>query len=144
MAVIRYPHFPEKLEDEPPFIKDLRGLAESRKLLGMKAIGKMLKDLLLHGTESRYLNGITGYPILELKTRSRGGETGGARVYLYRADDEEFHVCAAEIKTGVTTNLELLKRTAFIAWHWMEGYPVFPINQTSKRQTNTKMSRGQP
>ncbi len=93
----------------------------------------MLKDLLINGTQSRYLNGITGYPILELKTRSRGGEAGGARIYLYRADDQEFHICAAEVKTGITTNLELLKRTAFIAWHWMEGYEIFPPTQALKR-----------
>ena len=138
MAVIRYPHLPEKLEDESPFISDMRSLAESRKLLGMRAIGKMLKDLLVNGTESRYLNGITGYPILELKTRSRGGEAGGARVYLYRADEQEFHVCAAEVKMGITTNLQMLKRTAFIAWHWMEGYEVFPPIQTAKRHKRNK------
>lgn len=111
----------------------MRSLAEQRKLLGMRAIGKMLKDLLINGTQSRYLSGITGYPILELKTTSRGGETGGARVYLYRADDQEFHLCAAEVKTGVRTNPELLKRTAFIAWHWMEGYQIFQPTQTQKR-----------
>ena len=111
----------------------MRILAEARKLLGMRAIGKMLKDLLINGTESRYLNGITGYPILELKTRSRGGEAGGARVYLYRADDQEFHLCAAEVKAGVSTNPELLKRTAFIAWHWLEGIDIFPATQAHKR-----------
>jgi hypothetical protein len=133
VAIIRYPHDPQKLEGEPPFIADMRILAETRKLLGMRAIGKMLKDLLVNGTESRYLNGITGYPILELKTRSRGGEAGGARVYLYRADDQEFHLCAAEVKIGISTNPELLKRTAFIAWHWLEGYEIFPTTQAQKR-----------
>ncbi len=111
----------------------MRNLAEQRKLLGMRAIGKMLKDLLVNGTQSRYLNSITGYPILELKTTSRGGEAGGARVYLYRTDDQEFHLCAAEVKAGVRTNQELLKRTAFIAWHWMEGYQIFLPTQTHKR-----------
>jgi hypothetical protein len=133
MAVIRYPHHPDGLEQEPPFISDMRTLACERKLLGMRAIGKMLKDLLANGTASRYLTGITGYPILELKTTSRGGEAGGARVYLYRADDQEFHLCAAEVKPGVTTNPELLKRTAYIAWHWREGYDLFPTTRAGKR-----------
>jgi hypothetical protein len=131
MAVIRYPHDPDNLEREPPFITDLRALADQRKLLGMRAIGKMLKDLLLNGTRSRYLNGITGYPILELKTTSRGGEAGGARAYLYRADDQEFHLCAAEVKVGIATNPVLLQRTAYIAWHWINGYEIFPIKQTN-------------
>jgi hypothetical protein len=133
VAVIRYPHDPDNLEREPPFISDMRTLAKERKLLGMRAIGKMLKDLLINGTSSRYLNGITGYPILELKTTSRGGEAGGARVYLYRADDQEFHLCAAEVKPGTATNIELLKRTAYIAWHWMNGYDIFPTTRARKR-----------
>lgn len=133
MAIIRYPHDPDGLEQEPPFIRDMRALAGERKLLGMRAIGKMLKDLLLNSTESRYLRGITGYPILELKTASRGGQAGGARVYLYRADDEEFHLCAAEVKPGTTADPELLKRTAYIAWHWMHGFEVFPPTRTRKR-----------
>ena len=137
MVVIRYPHDPDGLEREPPFITDLRGLAEQRKLLGMRAIGKMIKDLLVTGTSSRYLRGITGYPMLELKTASRGGEAGGARVYLYRADDQEFHLCAAEVKTGSTTNQELLKRTAYIAWHWREGIALFPATRAQKRSKRT-------
>ena len=115
----------------------MRELAEQRKLLGMRAIGKMLKDLLTTGTSSRYLRGIIGYPILELKTASRGGEAGGARVYLYRADDQEFHLCGAEVKTGTTTNPELLKRTAYIAWHWREGTKLFPPTRAQKRSKRT-------
>jgi hypothetical protein len=137
MVIIRYPHHPDGLEREPPFISDMRTLASERKHMGMRAIGKMLKDLLTNGTSSRYLTGIIGYPILELKTTSRGGEAGGARVYLYRADDQEFHVCAVEIKPGATTNPELLKRTAYIAWHWREGYELFPTTRAGKRTKRT-------
>lgn len=138
MAIIRYPHDPDGPEREPPFITDLRELAEQRKLLGMRAIGKMFKDLLVTDTTSRYLRGITGYPILELKTASRGGEAGGARVYLYRADDQEFHLCAAEVKTDATTDPELLKRTAYIAWHWREGTELFPPTKAQKRSRRSE------
>ncbi len=140
MATIRYPLHPDSLEQEPPFIRDMRGLANQRKLLGMRAIGKMLKDLLENGTESRYLIGITGYPILELKTTSRGGQPGGARVYLYRADDQEFHLCAAEVKSESAANTDLIKRTAYIAWHWLHGYEIFPKTRANKRTGRTQPS----
>ena len=44
---------------------------------------KMLADLHEKGRDSRYLEKMKSLPIWELKSASRGGEKGGARVYLF-------------------------------------------------------------
>jgi hypothetical protein len=41
------------------------------------------------------------------------------------------------VKPGLVTNPELLKRTAYIAWHWREGYELFPTTRTGKRTKRT-------
>lgn len=61
-----------------------------RDLLAMRAVGqraavtaiiRMVRDLKASGRDSRYALPLKGLPLWELKTRSRGGEKGGARVW---------------------------------------------------------------
>ncbi len=80
LSVIRYPYEPNDIQGYPPFIDDLLDLRDANKYQALQAIGTMVYDLRQHGTNSRYLETMIGYSILELKTRARGGETGGARV----------------------------------------------------------------
>jgi hypothetical protein len=132
-AVLRYPYEPNDIQGYPPFIDDLLDLRDAKKHQALQAIGTMVYDLRQHSTNSRYLETMIGYPILELKTRSRGGETGGTRVYLYRADENEFHLCAAETKRGNTPTQRLLERTALIAVAWRRNLEVFPTTRAEKR-----------
>ena len=43
----------------------------------------MLVDFHARDLESRFVKKLKGLPIWELKTRSRGGSKGGARVYFF-------------------------------------------------------------
>jgi hypothetical protein len=133
MFAIRYPYEPNDIVGHPPFIDDLLDLRDDNKYDALQAIGAMVYDLRQYGTDSRYLEAMTGLPILELKTRARGGQTGGARVYLYRADEREFHLCAAEAKRGSTPTRSLLERTALIALAWRRNLEVFPTTRAAKR-----------
>ncbi len=133
LSIIRYPYEPNDINGFPPIIDDLLDLRDANKYQALQAIGTMVYDLRQHGTDSRYLETMIGYPILELKTRARGGETGGARVYLYRADENEFHLCAAETKRGNTPTQHLLERTALIAIAWRKNLEIFPMTKATKR-----------
>jgi hypothetical protein len=72
----------------------------------------MLEDLARFGTASRFARHLQGMPIWELKTRSRGGSKGGARVYWFpltlrfkTLEPETVAVMVnAEIKPGDTPN----------------------------------------
>ena len=133
VQIIRYPYEPNDISGYPPFIEDLLNIRDAGQTHALRAIGGMVRDLRQQGTVCRYLKALTGYPILELKTRARGGETGGARVYLYRADDTEFHLCAAETKQGDTPSRILLERTALIALAWHKNLEIFPETRAAKR-----------
>lgn len=90
------------------------------------ALQKMVFDLKQNGHRSRFLRTMHEYPaVLELKNASRGGGAGGARVYLYRAGEFEYHLCAAECKPESKADLRLLERTAVIAFAWKKGIPIF-------------------
>ena len=73
------------------------------------AIIRMVKDLKQSGRESRYALPLKGLPLWELKTRSRGGEKGGARVYFFWTSDSVPILCGAETKDGDTPSALLLK-----------------------------------
>ncbi len=56
-------------------------MADAGQQDALDAIITMLEDLTLYSLGSRYAQPLKGTPIWELKTRSRGGQKGGARVY---------------------------------------------------------------
>jgi hypothetical protein len=128
LIVLRYPFDPNTIEQklEPPILEDIRKIATLNKFACLVAIQKMVYDLKHHGQESRFLRTMPAFPaVLELKNASRGGEAGGARVYLYRAAENEYHLCAAECKAADTPNQTLLERTAVIAFAWKHGIGIF-------------------
>lgn len=128
MAVkIVYPFDPDDLEaDQPPFVEDLVELLSQGHRAALDAIVKMVTDLKANGRESRYLKKLEGYPLWELKTRSRGGEKGGARVYLFIGPSSTFYLCHAEFKPESEAEQTLIEDTAYIALAFKEGKSVLP------------------
>jgi hypothetical protein len=98
-------------------VQDLIGLAEAGNQDALNAIIAMLEDLREHGLESRFIKNLKGTPVWELKTRARGGQKGGARVYWFplQIKQEPDHtetfavIVNAEVKTGDTPNPNKLK-----------------------------------
>jgi hypothetical protein len=128
LVVLRYPFDPNTIEEksEPLILEDIRYIATSNQYACLVAIQKMVHDLKKHGYKSRFLRAMRGLPaVLELKNASRGGQPGGARVYLYRAAESEFHLCAAECKAADSPKQMLLERTAVIAFAWKHGIHIF-------------------
>ena len=127
MARIVYPYDPDDLEAQnPPFVQDLidlrlRGYHET-----ITEISKMVAALKEQGNESGFLKKLKGTPILELKSHSRGGHKGGARVYLFEGPEQTYLLCRAEWKPGDAANQELLEDTAYILEAFKEGRAVFP------------------
>jgi hypothetical protein len=60
----------------------------------------MMQDLYQNGRNSRYLFSLKGLPVWELKTASRGGVKGGARVYLFLTPHNQAVLVNCEVKSG--------------------------------------------
>lgn len=82
-----------------------------------------LKEL---GLECGFAKKLHGSPIYELKTHSRGGQKGGTRAYFFRAPNDVFMICHAEVKTGNEAFEDLLEDTAYILEAFENGIPIFP------------------
>jgi hypothetical protein len=134
MAVIAYPYFPDRLDDlHSPLVKDLVNLKHSGHHDCIAQMVRMVADLKNHGTDSRYFKGMGG-PLAELKSRSRGGDKGGARIYLFRGLEETFLLCRAECKQGNEPDAVLLADTAEIAAAYRQGLPIFPRREWRGRE----------
>lgn len=103
------PRHPDHLEATHPLIvEDLLEIAEAGHQQALDSIVGMLEDLGKSGLGSRYIKPLKGTPIWELKTRSRGGIKGGARVYWFPFEIEE-----EEIETvAVVVNAEVKAESA--------------------------------
>jgi hypothetical protein len=121
-----YPaRLPENLQARHPIlIEEMLALAKSGKKRPIAAIIKMVKDLKENGRESRYLIRMGNYPIYELKTRARGGQTGGTRVYLFLTDHDEAGLVTCEVKDDDAADPEKLRLTARVAVAHRKGIPV--------------------
>ena len=129
MAIIAYPYFPNKLEDAyPPLVKDLIDLKRSGHHHCIGQMVRMVADLKNFGIDSRFCKGLGG-PLLELKTRSRGGDKGGARIYSFRGVQDTFFLCRAECKHDNQADAILLADTAEIATAYRNGQLIFPIRE---------------
>jgi hypothetical protein len=121
-----YPaRLPENLQaTHPILIEEMLALVKSGKKRPIAAIIKMVKDLKENGRESRYLVRMGNYPIYELKTRARGGQTGGTRVYLFLTEHDEAGLVTCEVKDDDAADPEKLKLTARVAIAHRKGIPV--------------------
>ena len=75
-----------------------------------------------------------GGPLVELKSRSRGGDKGGARIYLFRGLNDTFFLCRAECKHEAQADAVLLADTAEIASAYRDGLPIFPRREWRGRE----------
>lgn len=92
---------PNRLNSEHTLlIEDLIEMAESGWQEAVDAIVEMLADFHVSGTDSRFAEKFKSMPVWELKTRSRGGLKGGARVYFFVTPKGESMVVNAEVKSG--------------------------------------------
>lgn len=106
----RHPNRPDA--QHPRIVEDLIDIAEGGQQDALDSMILMLEDLAEFGRESRYVNTLHDMPIWELKTRSRGGVKGGARVYWFpltiRRKNTQPEMVAvvvnAEVKAGSTPN----------------------------------------
>jgi hypothetical protein len=139
MAVkIVYPFDPDDLSAEhPPLVEDLIELLAQGHQEALDTIVKMAADLKQHGRNCRYLKKLEGYPLWELKSRSRGGEKGGAKVYLFIGPDDTFFLCHAEYKAENKAAQQLLEDTAYIALAYQKGIPVLPKKERKSNEDKT-------
>ena len=128
---IAYPFDPDDLEaTNPPFVQDLIDLKLNGYTQTVAELCKMIADLKHNGVECRFLKQLRNYAMLELKSRSRGGQKGGARAYLFRIK-QTFLICRAEWKPDNEPSLECLEDTAYILKAFKERRKVFPPQQKS-------------
>jgi len=116
---------PDRLDAKHPIlIGEMLDLRRSGKRDAVATIIRMVRDLKRHGRESRFLVSMTGYPIYELKPRSRGGEQGGTRVYLFLTEHDEAGLVTCEVKDGDRPNPHKLRVTVQAALAHRRGIPV--------------------
>ena len=92
---------PNRLNSEHTLlVEDLIEMAESGWQEAVDAIVEMLADFHVSGTDSRFAEKFKSMPVWELKTRSRGGLKGGARVHFFVTPKGESMVVNTEVKSG--------------------------------------------
>lgn len=117
---------PQRMQAKHPIIIDeLLALAEDGKRRGVAMMIKMMRDLHEQGRNSQYLVKMQSSPIWELKPTSRGGETGGARVYLFLLEDDGAGIVNCEIKPGNAPDMETLRVVLEVIEAYRQGIPVF-------------------
>jgi hypothetical protein len=132
----RHPDRPDALH--PRIIEDLIEIAEGGHQEALNAMVLMLEDLAQFGTASRFAGHLQGMPIWELKTRSRGGLKGGARVYWFpltlrfkTLEPETVAVMVnAEIKPGDTPNPRNLEEALEVYFAFQDD-PVGMLRRSS-------------
>jgi hypothetical protein len=116
---------PDALDARHPIlIEEMLRLKKAGKRRAVATIIEMVRDLKAHGRDSRYLVAMTGFPIYELKPRSRGGEKGGTRVYLFLTEHDEAGLVTCEVKDDASPDPEKLKKTVQVAVAHKQGHPV--------------------
>jgi hypothetical protein len=108
----------------PILIEEMLGLKKAGKHRAVSTIIEMVRDLEAHGRKSRYLVAMQGFPIYELKPRSRGGEKGGTRVYLFLTEHDEAGLVTCEVKDREAPDPAKLKTTVEVAVAHKQGMPV--------------------
>jgi hypothetical protein len=88
----------------------------------------MLSDLHENGRKSRFIKALKGYPLLELKTASRGGQKGGARVYFFVNEDGEAVLLNCEVKTGDSPSAAKLTEALEIILAYRKGLQIYKEN----------------
>jgi hypothetical protein len=123
---LRLARHPNRLSAQHPIlIEEMLVLEAVGKQPAVSAMLEMLKDLHENGTNSRFCWKLKGSPIWELKTASRGGEKGGARVYLFMLGQHDAGVVNCEVKAGDSADVEKLRAVLEVVIAYRAGIPVF-------------------
>lgn len=98
---------------KPYIIEDFDSMPED----AVKECRKMIKLFEADGHNCCYIKHLSHLknppPILELKSRIKGGVKGGSRVYFFWYDGSAV-LCAAETKRGKKADLKLIERVVSI------------------------------
>ncbi len=128
----RHPH--RLSAPHPRIIEDLLEMVQNNQQESVNSIIGMLQDFYTNGRDSRYLEKLKQLPFHELKTRSRGGQKGGARVYLFLTNDDEAVIVNAEIKTGNKPDEMKLEEVAIVLRAYRLGIQVISVVKPGKDQ----------
>lgn len=124
------PWHPDRLgEKNPPIIADLLELVESRKVICVRKMIEMLRDLRDHGLASRYSKHLFN-AVYELKDRTADG---GARVYFLHGDRQRFFIVHAECKKESQSSEWMLAHCLEILEALENATPIFPHGSRPKR-----------
>lgn len=125
-VVLRLCYHPSRKTVHPLVIEDLLELAYTGKQEAVDHCIEMLQDFVEYGAESRFCKTMRG-PFWELKSRSRGGLKGGARVYFFWVGESyrEAALCRAEAKSGSEPDIAILNSVAEIIVAYREGKEVW-------------------
>ncbi len=115
----------------PIIIENLLEMVHHNQQTSVNSIILMLQNLYAQGRDSRYLEKLKTLPFYELKTRSRGGQKGGARVYLFLTENNEAIIVNAEIKSGNTPSPQRLEEVAIVLRAYRQGVGVIPKKEQS-------------
>ena len=83
-------------------VEDLLDLVET-KPLGVEECIKMLTDFYEQGHRSRFCFAMQGTALHELKSTTRGGERGGARIYFVWVGEDKALLLRGEVKEAGQT-----------------------------------------
>ena len=126
------PWHPDRLgEKNPPIIEDLLELVENRKVICVRKMIEMLRDLRDHGLASRYSKHLFN-AVYELKDRT---SDGGARVYFLRGDHGRLFIVHAECKKERQSSEWMLVHCLETLEALENATPIFPPGRRPKRLT---------
>ena len=121
---LRLAYHPDRLEAQNPrLIEDLLDIAYSGEQEAVDAMIMMLADLHQVGHSSRFVKKLQGLPLWELKTRSRGGSKGGARIYFSFIHKQAL-LFNAEVKPTDTLSVSKVTEAVTILHAYVQGVPV--------------------
>ena len=124
------PWHPDRLgEKNPPIIEDLLELIEVGKVICVRKMIEMLRDLKDHGLASRYSKHLFN-AVYELKDRTADG---GARVYFLHGDHGRFFIVHAECKKESQSSEWMLAHCLEILDALENAMPLFPPGSRPKR-----------
>lgn len=106
-------------------IDEFLGLVELGKIDALSTMVAMLDDLYRHGRDSRYLEKLKKLPLYELKSASRGGEKGGARIYLFFLANGDAGIVNCEVKEDRSPDRAKLESALEVLVAFKKGVRVF-------------------
>jgi hypothetical protein len=125
MTILHFAYNPIRLDAKNSrILEQWLELAEAGQQLAVNAMVEMVADLHQNGHKSRFIKSLKGLPLLELKTTSRGGEKGGARIYFFFAESEAV-ICNCEVKADDTPSSTVLKETLAIRSAYESGTKIW-------------------